>query len=72
MMVNDVKDHKSVLCSRLIGTVCHVYLSERGRLMRVPMWTLFVLVKRMWLEGRVSAYPAGRLCVHVWRLVDLC
>ena len=41
-------------------------------LVRVPVWTLLVLVKRMWLEGRVSTYPAGRLCVHVWRLVDLC
>jgi hypothetical protein len=64
MMVNDFKDHKSVLCSRLIGTVCHVNLFERVRLVGVPMWTLFVVVTRMWLEGRVSAYAAGPLCVQ--------
>lgn len=72
MIINDFKDHKSVLCSRLFGTVCHVNLFERIRLVRVPVWTLFVLVKRMWLQGRVSAYPAGRLCVYWWRLVGLC
>jgi hypothetical protein len=29
-MINDFKDRKSVLCSRLIGTVCHVNLFERS------------------------------------------
>jgi hypothetical protein len=44
-------------------------------LVRFPMWTLFVLVKRMWLEDTVSAYPAGRLCgrsmigAEVWLLL---
>jgi len=43
------------------------------RLVRVPVWTLFVLVKRMWLEGRVSTHPAGRLwCVEARGSVLKC
>ena len=68
MTASHFKDHESVLCSRLLGTVCHLDCLN----VRVPIWTLFVFVQRKWLEGRVSAYPAGRFCVHMWRLVDLC
>jgi hypothetical protein len=40
------------------------------RLVRVPVWTLFVLVKCVRLAGRVSAYPAD--CVYMCGGLWIC
>jgi len=64
MMVNDFKDHNSVLCSRLIGTVCHVNLFERVRLVEFLCGRyLYLLNVCGWRVGSQHIRPAD--CVYM-------